>query len=209
VVKEMAKVSKTRERLMDIAEDAILQKGFGATSIDEIIAAAEITKSGFFYHFRDKNELALALIERFIDQDNQVFDKVFNRAKELHDDPLHQFLIGLKLFAELTADLPNGHPGCLIATFCYHERQYDKRVTTLNRQVALDWRRRFREMLDEITAVYPPKKPINLDALADMVLNTVEGGIIMSKTLRDPSVLPDQVMLMRSYIQLLFTAKNN
>ena len=42
----MGKGVETRARLMDIAEAAILQKGFGATSIEELIAEAGITKSG-------------------------------------------------------------------------------------------------------------------------------------------------------------------
>ena len=56
----VARGGATRERLLDIAEAGVLAKGFAGTSIDEIIAEAEITKSGFFYHFRDKNELARA-----------------------------------------------------------------------------------------------------------------------------------------------------
>ena len=52
------KGSETRERILDVAEAAVLEKGFAATSIEEVIAAVGITKSGFFYHFRDKNELA-------------------------------------------------------------------------------------------------------------------------------------------------------
>ena len=47
----------TRTRIMDIAEASILTKGFDATSIDEIVAAAEITKGGFFYHFKSKKDL--------------------------------------------------------------------------------------------------------------------------------------------------------
>ncbi|HYN46828.1 MAG TPA: helix-turn-helix domain-containing protein, partial [Allosphingosinicella sp.] len=53
-----ARGKETRARILDMAEEAILAKGFDATSIEEIVAAAEITRSGFFYHFRDKNELA-------------------------------------------------------------------------------------------------------------------------------------------------------
>ena len=41
----------TREMLLDAAESAVLEKGFSATSIDELIAAVGITKGGFFYHF--------------------------------------------------------------------------------------------------------------------------------------------------------------
>ncbi|MBT7758000.1 MAG: TetR/AcrR family transcriptional regulator, partial [Rhodospirillaceae bacterium] len=47
--------AETRENLMAAAETAVLQKGFAATSIDELIAAVGITKSGFFYHFKGKN----------------------------------------------------------------------------------------------------------------------------------------------------------
>ena len=64
----MGKSQNKREQILEIAERAVLAKGFGATSIEEIIAEAGITKSGFFYHFKDKNELALALINRYIDQ---------------------------------------------------------------------------------------------------------------------------------------------
>jgi AcrR family transcriptional regulator len=54
----------TRDRILAIAEAGVLEKGFGATSIEEVIAEAGITKSGFFYHFRDKNELAREMLKR-------------------------------------------------------------------------------------------------------------------------------------------------
>ena len=50
------KGSYTRERILDVAEAAVLEKGFAATSIEELITAVGITKSGFLYHFKDKNE---------------------------------------------------------------------------------------------------------------------------------------------------------
>lgn len=56
-VRVLSKGETTRERLLDLAEKAILQKGFAATTIDELIAQADITKSSFFYHFRDNNDL--------------------------------------------------------------------------------------------------------------------------------------------------------
>ena len=59
----MRKGAATRERILEIAEAAVLAKGFGATSIDEVIVEAGITKSGFFYHFRDKNELAREMVQ--------------------------------------------------------------------------------------------------------------------------------------------------
>ena len=65
---------------------AILEKGFGATSIEELIAAAGITKSGFFYHFKDKTELARILLTRYIEREDALFDDLFRRADELAVD---------------------------------------------------------------------------------------------------------------------------
>ena len=60
---ETRKGTETREQLLDAAETSVLEKGFGATSIEELIAAVGITKSGFFYHFPDKGKLAKALLQ--------------------------------------------------------------------------------------------------------------------------------------------------
>jgi TetR/AcrR family transcriptional regulator, transcriptional repressor for nem operon len=194
----------TRQRILDVAEESILAKGFDATSIEEIVAAAEITRSGFFYHFPDKNELARALIERYLETDRQVLDEIFARADELADDPLQAFLIGLKLFAEMMADLPNGHPGCIVASVVYQERLFDPGVHELNRQGVLAWRQRFLPVLERIAAAHPPRAPVDLVALADMVSTTVEGGIVMAKALREPQVLAQQVLLQRAFVKLLF-----
>src|ERR1044071_9321087 len=109
----------TRTRILEIAESAVLAKGFASTSIEEIIAAVGITKSGFFYHFKDKGALAKALLVRYIEREDALFDELFGRADELNEDPLHGFLVGLKMLSELLADLPGGHPGCLVASYCY------------------------------------------------------------------------------------------
>ena len=205
----MAATRSKREQILDIAEAGILTKGFGATSIDEIIVEAEITKSGFFYHFRDKNELARALLQRYLDSEEMILNQVFDRARELHDDPLHGFLIALKLLSEMMADLPSGHPGCLVATYCYNERLFDRDVQDINREAALQWRARFLKDFQEIAALYPPREEVDFDALADMVSTIVEGGIVMSKAVREPKVLSEQIMLLRSYVKLLFMPAQN
>ena len=87
-VQQPRKGEATRERILAIAEASVLAKGFGATSIDEVIAEAGLTKSGFFYHFRDKNELAREMLRRYVVSDEAVFDTAFNRGRELADDPL-------------------------------------------------------------------------------------------------------------------------
>ena len=201
----MTQIVDTRTKIMDIAQDAVLAKGFDATSIEEIVTAAEITKGGFFYHFRDKNALALALIERHIEVEDQLFDDLLARSNELSDDPLHAALIGLKLLAELVDDMPNGHPGCVVATAAYQERLFDQNVRDANRRAVLGWRNRFQAVFEEIMAVYPPNDDVDLEALSDFVSTVIEGGIIMAKSLGEPSITAQQVMILRSYIKLLFT----
>jgi TetR/AcrR family transcriptional regulator, transcriptional repressor for nem operon len=128
------KSADTRERLLELAENAVLAKGFAATSIDELIAAAGISKSGFFYHFKDKGELAKGLLVRYLEQDRQLLEDIFRRGDDLNEDPLHGFLVGLKLFAEMLADLPQVHPGCLAASFAYQDQLFNDEVRKAERR---------------------------------------------------------------------------
>ena len=202
----MARGTETRKRILDIAQESVLAKGFGATSIDEIVANAEITKSGFFYHFRDKNALARALIERYIEEEDRLFDGLFERARDLADgEPLQAALIGLKLLAELLEDIPGGHPGCIVATAVYQDRLFDRDVREANRRAVLGWRNRFRAMFEEVAKVYPLNDGADLEHLADMVSSVIEGGIVMARAVEEPSITAQQVMLLRSYVKLLFS----
>lgn len=196
-----------RERIMDVAQDAILAKGFDATSVDEIVAAAEITRGGFFYHFADKNALALALIERHVEHEDGLFDEIMRRADDLSDDPLQAALIALKLLAELLEDMENGHPGCIVATAAYQDRLFNQAVREANRRAVLGWRSRFRAMFDRIAAVYPPHDEVEFDALADFVNTVVEGGIVMAKSLGEPRMTAGQVLLLRTFVKLLFSPR--
>jgi len=195
----------TRERILDTAETAVLDKGFAATSIDELIAAVGITKSGFFYHFRDKGELAKALLVRYIERENELFGELFKRADELNEDPLHGFLVALKMMAEVMSDLPSGHPGCLVAAYCYQDRLFDREIRELNTAAVLGWRERFHERLKRIAARHPPRIAVDLDDLADMLSVIADGGIILSKVIKDKEALPRQVMLYREFVRMIFS----
>ena len=97
--------NSSRERILENAEAIILQKGFSATSIEDIMEKSAITKGGFFYHFENKATLARALIQRYLKQDDEIFDSLGEKANDLSEDPLHQLLIFLKLLAEMMAEM--------------------------------------------------------------------------------------------------------
>jgi AcrR family transcriptional regulator len=201
---QQKKGGDTRERILNAAESSVLEKGFAATSIDELIAAVGITKSGFFYHFKDKGELAKALLTRYVERENALFDDLFARADALNEDPLHGFLVGLKMLSELMGDLPAGHPGCLVASYCYQDRLFDKEVRELNTEAVLGWRKRFRARLDLIAQRYPPKIKVDLDDVADMLSVIADGGIILSKVVKDKDALPRQILLYRDFVRDIF-----
>ena len=198
------RTNETRERILALAEAAVLDKGFAATSIEELIVGAGITKSGFFYHFRDKGELARALMLRYIAHNDAVLDDIFVRADELNEDPLHGFLVALKLFAEMMAELPATHPGCLVASFCYQDRLFDGEVRTLTQTGVRSWRKLFLDRLEIIARRYPPKVALSLEDLADMANTLVDGGIILSRVLVDKTILPRQILLYREFIRTVF-----
>jgi len=58
----MSKANATRLMILNKAFELIYKNGYQATSIDVIIATTQVTKGAFFYHFKNKEEMGLALI---------------------------------------------------------------------------------------------------------------------------------------------------
>lgn len=56
---------ESRTKLLDAALYVIRAKGYSATRVEDICAAAGLTKGSFFHHFKSKEELALAAAEHF------------------------------------------------------------------------------------------------------------------------------------------------
>ncbi len=198
------KGEQTREHILATAESIILQRGYSGTSIEEIISKANITKGGFFYHFDGKNDLAKNLILRYLNNDVVFFTELADRARSLTEDPLQQLLIFLKLMAEAMEDLPDTHPGCLVASFAYEAEQFDDEVRELNAQGVRSWRHIFLEHFEKVMGNYTMKDEKPLEEYADMLSTVIEGGIIMSKVLNDKHILPNQILQYRNYIRLAF-----
>ncbi|MBE7177641.1 MAG: TetR/AcrR family transcriptional regulator [Mucilaginibacter polytrichastri] len=58
----MGKAADTRLNILQKAFGHIYRNGFQATSIDDILAKTQLTKGAFFYHFKNKEEMGLAMI---------------------------------------------------------------------------------------------------------------------------------------------------
>lgn len=194
----------TRENILQIAQNLMLHKGFSGTSIDEIIDESNITKSGFFYHFDNKNDLAKHLMLKYQRDDDAFFNNLFEQADELSEDPLQQMLIFLKLLAKAMEDLQTVHPGCLVATFTSANHQLSDEVKQVTADCMLGWRDMFTERLDRISKNHPTKTQVSTIELADMLSTVIEGGIIMSRSLSDQSILVKQILHYRDHLRLQY-----
>lgn len=58
----MSKAEFTRIEILRKSFDLIYKNGYQATSIDEILATTKVTKGAFYYHFKSKQEMGMALI---------------------------------------------------------------------------------------------------------------------------------------------------
>ncbi len=198
------KADQTKAKILEVSEKIILQKGFSGTSLDEIIADAGITKGGFFYHFKGKSDLAIKLVEQYLETDEIFFNDLFDRASSLVDDPLQRMLVFLKLLSEAFSNLPDVHPGCLVASFTYESQVMDPRVKELNAVGLLAWRKLFAKHLHEVADTYKMKVEVEIDDLAEMLTCIIEGAIISSRVFEDPKILVAQILQYRNYIKLIF-----
>ena len=56
---------KRRSELLDLARAVFLEKGFEAATVNDILAAAALSKGGFYHHFKSKDEVLNALRARY------------------------------------------------------------------------------------------------------------------------------------------------
>jgi AcrR family transcriptional regulator len=62
----MKKSEATRLNILQKAFELIYVNGYQTTSIDHIIATTKVTKGAFFYHFKSKDEMGIAIINEIL-----------------------------------------------------------------------------------------------------------------------------------------------
>ncbi|MNY04021.1 Transcriptional regulator AcuR [compost metagenome] len=62
----MKKAEATRLTILQKAFELISVKGYQTTSIDDILAKTQVTKGAFYYHFKNKDEMGLAIIDEIL-----------------------------------------------------------------------------------------------------------------------------------------------
>jgi len=197
----------TRNRILDSAERLVLEHGFGATSVDAVIADAQSSKGAFFHHFRSKDDLGRALVERYAAADIAHLEQYMARAEAESDDPARQVVAFVRLFEEAADDIVAAQPSCLYVSFI-NERQLDPEGTAEPIVDAiLAWRERLLELLRAADDRSPLPPDLDLQALADHVFVTFEGAFILARSLQDGAHMRRQLRLVRVLLEQVLSVR--
>ncbi len=65
IMREMKKAEERRNEILDAADELFTQKGFDGTSTSNILEKVGIARGTLYYHFKSKEDIMDALIERY------------------------------------------------------------------------------------------------------------------------------------------------
>lgn len=87
-----ADAKATRETLLDAAEDLFFERGVARSSLEQIARQAGMTRGAVYWHFRNKADLFLAMVERV----RMPFHELVSEASAAHPhtSPLTAILLG-------------------------------------------------------------------------------------------------------------------
>lgn len=197
---ETAARRSARAKLLDVALSVIRAKGYAATSVDELCAAAGVTKGAFFHHFKSKEDLAIAAADHW----SEVTGALFARAP-YHDlaDPLERVLAYIAFRkALLRGSVPEFT--CLAGTLVQEtyetapairdacERSITGHAATLVSDIAASMRER--GMTPEWTA----------ESLALHTQAVIQGAFILAKASGRAEVAADSIDHLHRYVEMLF-----
>ena len=192
--------SATRTKLLDAARDVIRARGYAATSVDDICAAAGVSKGSFFHYFETKEKLAIAAAGHFGAGAAAIFGGAPYAALP---DPRDR-LIGYVDFriAMLGREIPQFT--CLLGTmvqevYATHpdlrtaaEAQLADHIAMLTRDVAA------------AKALYAPDAPWSAGGLATFMQATLQGAFIFAKAQQSPQAAVECLTHLRRYLELVF-----
>ncbi len=188
-------------RLLEAARDVIRQKGFAATSVDDLCQAAGVTKGAFFHHFKTKDALGVAAANYWAETTGALFASAPYHEP---DDPLDRVLAYVDfrksiiegetfaftcLVGTMTQEVHNTAPAirdaCAASIFGHAATlEADIEAARVQRGIKADW---------------------TAESLARHTQAVLQGAFILAKATGDPALARESVDHLRRYIELLFT----
>lgn len=195
---------ETKEKIITTAMDLVMDRGFAGTSVDEIIKGTGLTKGAFFHHFSSKMDLAEALLNRYAEEDLELFVEFAAQADAKTDDPLERVLLFLTLFEDNLKDATEPFQGCMFASYIYEGQQFSPRVHAFIETALKGWGKLYEDKFEAVLAAYTPKLQVTAPQLAETIVCLMEGAFLMAKARNDTGIIIRQSFQFRKYLEFLF-----
>jgi TetR/AcrR family transcriptional repressor of nem operon len=188
-----------RVRLVDATIDLVRSNGYAATRVDDVCAAAGVTKGSFFHHFASKEELAVASAAAW----NQRAAKVFADAPyTLHRDPLDR-LLGYVKFRRQMIDGEMFEWTCFAGTTIQEVHENYPAIRDACAEPIRDHVGFLAEMIRAALVEYPVPG-LKSESLATHIQAVTQGAFVMAKATQDKQTARDCLDHLHRYLGLLF-----
>ncbi len=153
----------------------LLDRGYGATSIEEVCRAAGVTKGGLFYHFDSKEQLASAAVERF-------FAGLVEAGEASRPEQSATPLAALEAYLDSLRTLVEGPQlsrGCLLGAMAIQTTESHPAVWAATSAALGEWRAVLISLIEAAAA----ERSVDVEPaeLADGLLAAVEGGLLLDR----------------------------
>lgn len=193
-----------RDRLLNAAVCIVRQKGYHATSVDELCAAANVTKGAFFHHFKTKEDLAVAAAEHWSGTTDALFAQAPYHAPA---DPLDRVIGYLDFRAALIRGTTSEFT-CLVGTMAQETFLTNPAIRDACFDSIAGHAEKLEADLAAAIAVYGVTADVTAKSLALHTQAVLQGAFILAKAKNDPHVATDSIRHLRRYLELLFRFSN-
>jgi TetR/AcrR family transcriptional regulator, transcriptional repressor for nem operon len=191
---------ETRDRLIGVAMQLFHTKGYGATSIQDILHEADVHAGSLYHAFPTKQELLLAVLERYRDG---LYPMLLDPAWKGVSDPIERIFALLARYRQALVATDCFY-GCPIGSLALELHEPDPPVRELLAINFDGWTRAIEQCLASAGPRIP--KDVNRKELASFVLTVMEGGVMQARTHRTLKTFDAAVRRLRDYFARLEAA---
>jgi len=131
----MKKAETTRRTILQKSFELIYAKGYQNTSIDDILATTKVTKGAFYYHFKHKDEMGIAIINELL---KPALNSGFNNLLKSNENPL-EAIYQLMNNLLMKNDFLKIEYGCPAANFTQEMTPWNEIFTIALKEITQQW----------------------------------------------------------------------
>ncbi|TDD27145.1 TetR family transcriptional regulator [Kribbella turkmenica] len=178
-----AKGRATRERILAAAADLVLRQGVAGVQLDDVRRAAGVSGSQLTHYFHDKRTLIDDVI-------------AWQAATTLDREPLLDSLAAWRRWADHVVARQTARKfqgGCEFGSLAGQLAETSAETRAQLAEGYYRWLAQFRRSLHRMRAQGVLRADADPDSLAHMLLAAMQGGVLLSQTLRRPAPLRDSL----------------